>query len=90
MSQTPSRNKLFGHQLWLGPALETPRKSFEIDVAPQFIDPQKWEIQVAICSEIQESSEIRCPACNKALVKPNTVLFGSSLPGALLGNPRTC
>ena len=40
--------------------------------------------------EIQESSEIRCPSCNKALVKPNTVLFGSSLPGALLGNPRTC
>lgn len=30
----------------------------------------------------KESSEIRCPACNKALVKPNTVLFGSSLPGA--------
>ena len=27
-----------------------------------------------------ESSNINCPRCNRPLVKPNTVLFGSSLP----------
>mmetsp|Transcript_23419 Transcript_23419/g.44079 ORF Transcript_23419/g.44079 Transcript_23419/m.44079 type:complete len:446 (-) Transcript_23419:143-1480(-) len=28
----------------------------------------------------EESSEILCPGCHRPLVKPNTVLFGSSLP----------
>lgn len=34
----------------------------------------------------KESSPIPCPSCGRALVKPNTVLFGSSLPHQPLGS----
>lgn len=32
----------------------------------------------------ETSTEIHCPSCNQPLVKPSTVLFGSSLPRELL------
>lgn len=52
------------------------------DVFCQKVKTQIKDIYNVDPTAPKESSEIRCPACNKALVKPNTVLFGSSLPGA--------
>ena len=36
----------------------------------------------------KESEEIRCESCGKATVKPQTVLFGSSLPNDSLSRLR--
>lgn len=52
------------------------------DVFCQKVKTQIKDIYNVDPTAPKESSEIRCPSCNKALVKPNTVLFGSSLPGA--------